>query len=103
MQENGKRSRLTAEQKFQIYQECSAPDAPVGAILRRHGLYPRALVKIRQQVKAGALTELGRNHYRKKTPVPYEDHAKVLAEKQAAEQALAQLAQEYLLLKKRSN
>ena len=103
MQENGKKNRLSPQLKFQIYQECSAPNAPIGEILRRHGLYPAALAKIRQQVEAGALKELGRNRYKKNPPVPYEEHIKILEEKRSAEQALSQITQEYLLLKKRVN
>lgn len=100
-EENGKKLKLSPEKKFQIYQECSAPNAPVGEILRRYGLYPNALTQIRHQVEAGALKELGRNRYKKKSPVAYEQYAKLLEEKQAQESALAQLTQEYLLLKKR--
>lgn len=100
-EENGKKVKLSAEKKFQIYQECSAPNAPIGEILRRYGLYPNALAQIRRQVEAGALKELGKNRYKKKTPVAYEQYAKLLEEKQAQESALAQLTQEYLLLKKR--
>jgi len=103
MQENGngQKKRLSPEQKFRIYQECSAPNAPIGEILRRCGLYPNALAQIRRQVEAGALKELGQNRYKKKSPVSYEQYAKLLEENQAQESALAQLTQEYLLLKKR--
>lgn len=104
MQEiNSKKIRLSPEKKFQIYQECSAPNAPIGEILRRYGLYPNALAQIRRQAEAGALKELGKNRYKKKAPVAYEQYAKLLEEKQAQESALAQLTQEYLLLKKRVN
>ena len=34
-----KRRYLIAEQKWQVYQECQQPNAKVGEILRRHGLY----------------------------------------------------------------
>ena len=34
-----KRKKLTAKEKWQIFLETTAKDAPVGEILRRHGLY----------------------------------------------------------------
>ena len=33
-----RRKKLTAREKWQIYQETNAKDAPTGEILRRHGL-----------------------------------------------------------------
>jgi transposase-like protein len=96
-----RRKKLTAEQKWQIFLETGAKNAPVGEILRRHGLYSSELTKIRQQVEAGALKELGKNRHKKKEAVPYEHYARLEAELFAKEKALAQMGEEYLLLKKR--
>src|SRR3989338_1204411 len=98
-----RRKKLRPEEKWQIFMETSANGAPVGEILRRHGLYASELTKIRQQVESGALRELGRNRHIKKAPVPYEEHARVAGELAAKEKALAQMGEEYLLLKKRVN
>ena len=99
-----RRKKLTAQEKWQIFLETSAKDAPVGEILRRHGLYSSDLTKIRKQVESGALQELGRKKYsRKPTSVPQEEHEKIKAELAAKEKALAQMGEEYLLLKKRTD
>jgi transposase-like protein len=95
-----KRKKLRPEEKWQIFMETNAKGAPVGEILRRHGLYASELTKIRQQVESGALKELGRNRHIKKEPVSYEEYARVGAELAAKEKALAQMSEEYLLLKK---
>ena len=98
------RKKLTAQEKWQIFLETSAKDAPVGEILRRHGLYSSDITKIRKQVESGALQELGRKKYsRKPTSVPQEEHEKIKTELAAKEKALAQMGEEYLLLKKRTD
>ena len=53
-----KRRFLTAEKKFQIYLEAQTSNQPIGELLRREGLYSTDLVRIRQQVKEGALQRL---------------------------------------------
>lgn len=100
----GRRKKMTAQEKWQIFLETSVKEAPVGEILRRHGLYSSDLTKIRQQVESGALQELGRNKYAKRLQqVPYDEYEKIKAELAAKEKALAQMSEEYLLLKKRTN
>lgn len=97
-----KRKKLTAAEKWQIYEETCAKGAPVGEILRRHGMYASELTKIRQQIEEAALKELGRNKYKKKPEtVDREEYEKLAAELQAKEKALAQMSEEYLLLKKK--
>lgn len=99
-----KRKKLTAQEKWQIFLETSVKGAPVGEILRRNGLYSSDLTKIRKQVESGALKELGRKKYSKKPQaVPYEEHEQLKAELSAKEKALAQMGEEYLLLKKRTD
>ena len=51
---------LTPEKKLQIFLEAQQGDKPVGEILRREGLYSSDLVRIREQVKEGALERRGR-------------------------------------------
>ena len=98
------RKKLSIEEKWRIYQETSVKDAPVSEILRKYGMYPGELTKIRQQVEAGAKKELGRNKYlKKKLDVSYSEHEKVKAELAGKEKALAEMGQEYLLIKKKVN
>lgn len=104
--EAGKRSRnkLSSQEKWQIFLETTIKDAPVGEILRRYGLYSADLTRIRRQVEAGALKELGENRNCKKAQtVSYKEYAKLSVELSAKEKALAQMGEEYLLLKKRVN
>jgi transposase-like protein len=98
-----KRRKLTAQEKWRIFLETSIKEAPVGEILRRYGLYSSELTKIRNQVESGALKELGRKKYsRKPQQVPYEEYERLRVELAAKEKALAQMSEEYLLLKKRT-
>jgi len=41
MESHGKkqRRRLSAEEKWNIYQECEKPGIKIGEVLRKHGLY----------------------------------------------------------------
>lgn len=65
---------------------------------------PRGTGKIRQQVESGAKNELGRNKYlKKKMDVSYSEHERVKAELLGKEKALAEMGQEYLLVKKKVN
>ena len=101
--EKGKK-KLNIEEKWQIYLETSAPGAQVGEILRKRGMYPAELAKIRAQVEEGAKKELGRNKYlKKRVDVNYNEHERVKADLAAKEKALAEMSQEYLILKKKVN
>lgn len=102
----GKRAKrfkdLTPPEKWQIFLETNAKDAPVGEILRRYGLYSSELTRIRRQAEAGALKEfgMGRNST-KAQPVPYSQYVRLETELAAKEKALAQMSEEYLLIKKK--
>lgn len=99
-----RRKKLTAREKWQIYQETSVKGAPVGEILRKHGLYSSELTKIRRQVEEAALRELGRRRYsRKPETVPYEEYTRLKEELAGKEKALAHMSEEYLILKKRTD
>ena len=93
---------LTPTEKWQIFQETNAKDAPVGEILRRYGLYSSDLTRIRRQAEAGALKEFGMGRNSKKAQVvPYSQYARLEMELTAKEKALAQMSEEYLLIKKK--
>lgn len=99
-----RRKKLTAREKWQLYQETSVKDAPVGEILRKYGFYSSELTKIRRQVEEAALKELGRRRYsRKPETVSYEEYTRLKEELASKEKALAQMSEEYLILKKRTD
>ena len=98
-----KRRFLTAEKKFQIYLEAQTQDKPVGELLRREGLFSTDLARIRQQVKEGALQRLGAKPGRKESQVSAEVHAALKHELQEKERALADLAVELAILRKKTN
>jgi len=99
-----RRKKLTPQEKWQVFLETSAKHAPIGEILRRYGLRSAELTKIRRQVEAGALKELRVNRNSKKAQtVSYLEYLRVEAELSAKEKALAQMGEEYLLLKKRTD
>jgi transposase-like protein len=107
MEENVKRNgrkKFGPEEKWRIYVETSVPGVQIGEVLRKYGMYPAELAKIRKQVEEGAKKELGRNKYRKKPEsVDYNEYEKIKTELSAKEKALAEMGQEYLILKKKVN
>ena len=99
------RVKLTPEQMFDIYQECSVPGAPVKAILQRHGLAPWELAIIRKKIRHAALDTLAQTSHqgRKKQVVDADTFRKVAQELSDAKDALAAVGHELSLLKKRVN
>lgn len=95
-----RRRRLTAQRKFEIFLECSAPGAPIGEILRREGLYSSDLARIRDQVRDAAVERLKEGPGRKRKVMPPEEVDRLVRELQEKERALAALSVEYLALKK---
>ncbi len=101
--ETKKRRYLRAEKKFQIYLETQRPDQPVGEILRREGMFSTDLARIRQQVREGALQRLSAKPGRKVELVSAEAHEKLKADLEAKERALADLAVELTILRKKTS
>jgi hypothetical protein len=99
------RIKLTPEQLFNIYLECSAPGAPVKTILERYGLRPWDLVAIRKKVKAASLEALAnpKRQGKKQQVIPVEQYQKTLKELEETKDALATVGHELSLLKKRTN
>lgn len=95
--------KLTPEQMFNIYVETSSASAPVKSILQRYGLKPWELVEIRKKVRAGAVEALAKKGKRGRPvqAVALEEHHRVGRELQEAKDALATVAHELALLKKR--
>jgi hypothetical protein len=106
IQNNGlKKPKLTPEQLFDIYQECSMPNAPVKAILERCGLKPWHLIALRKRIKQAALSELSNPSKpgRKKSMVSVESLAQSDKELAQVKDALAAVGHELALLKKKTN
>ena len=98
-----KRRFLTAEKKFQIYLEAQSTDKPVGELLRREGLFSTDLARIRQQVKEGALQRLSAKPGKKREAVNTGAYDAIKRELQDKERALADLAVELAILRKKTN
>ena len=98
-----KRRFLSPEKKFQIYLEAQNANVPVGEILRREGLYSNDLVRIRKQVREGALEHLGARPGAKQKTVAKQDYDALKKELEEKERALAEQAVELAILRKKTN
>ena len=98
-----KRRFLSAEKKFQIYLEAQSPDKPVGELLRREGLFSTDLARIRQHVKEGALQRLSAKPGKKRDAPDTGAYDALRRELQDKERALADLAVELAILRKKTN
>ena len=98
-----KRRFLSPEKKFQIYLESQSTDQPIGALLRREGLFSTDLARIRQQVKEGALQRLSAKPGQKRDTVDTHAYDAIKQELQDKERALADLAVELAILRKKTN
>ena len=98
-----KRRFLSAEKKFQIYLEAQDAHKPVGEILRREGLYSTDLARIRQHVKEGALQRLSAKPGKKQELVDLDAYEALKRELQDKERALADLAVELAILRKKTS
>jgi len=101
----GKRKRrlLSPEKKFQIFLESISGKIPVGEILRREGMYSTDLVRIRQKAQEGALERLADRPGAKKKTVARDDYEALKRELEDKERALAELALELAILRKKTN
>jgi transposase-like protein len=104
-QEKGRKKRryLSAEKKYQLFLEAQRTDTPVGEVLRREGLYSTDLQRIREQVKEGALERLAAGPGRKKKMVDQEEYERLKKELEEKERAMADLAVELAILRKKTN
>lgn len=102
MTERQKRTRLTAQRKFQIYLDTRGPEAPVGEVLRKNGLTLEDLRAIEEAVESGAIQSLKvrTGHHKLPTDVTGEQYAALARELREKERALADLVVENQLLKK---
>ena len=98
-----KRRFLTAEKKFQIYLEAQSTEKPIGELLRREGLFSTDLARIRHQVKEGALQRLSAKPGKKREAVDTSAYDAIKRELQDKERALADLAVELAILRKKTS
>ncbi len=96
-----RRRFLSPEKKFQIFLEAQTEKAPVGEILRREGIYSTDLVRIRQKVREGALERLADRPGAKRKMVPCEDYEALKRELEEKERAIAKMAVELAMLRKK--
>ena len=98
-----KKRVLSPEKKFQIFLETQRGDRPVGEILRREGLYSSDLVRIRQQVRDGAVENLATRPGRKRRTVSADEYEILKRELEGKDRALADLSVELTVLRKKTN
>ena len=101
--EKRKRRFLSAEKKYQLFLEAQRADVPAAEILRREGLYATDLARIRQKVKEGALERLAVRPGVKKKTVASEQYEALKQDLEEKERALAELAVEVAILRKKTN
>ena len=98
-----KKNKLTPEQMYEIFLECTSPQAPVKDILERYNLKPWELSGIRKRIREAAIQTLAKpaKRGRKQKSIPVEQHQQSLKELQQAKDALTTIGYELTLLKKR--
>ena len=104
-EEDGKRKRrfLSPEKKYQLFLEAQRGDVSAAEILRREGLYSTDLARIRQKVKEAALERLAVRPGPKKKTVALEQYEALKRDLEEKERALAELAVEVAILRKKTN
>jgi transposase-like protein len=100
-----RKRRLTAEDKWRIYQECQQPGAKIGEILRKNGLYSSDFQTIKKAVQEGALERLrqSRPGRRKEETVAVAEFERLRMELETKEKALAEMSVLFTTLKKKVN
>jgi len=101
--ERKKRRFLSPEKKYQIFLEAQRSDVAAAEILRREGLYATDLARIRQKVKEAALERLAARPGAKKKTVALEHYEALKRDLEEKERALAELAVEVAILRKKTN
>jgi transposase-like protein len=101
--ETRKRRFLSPEKKYQLFLEAQRGDIPAAEILRREGLFSTDLARIRQKVKEGALERLADRPGVKKKTVALEQYEALKRDLEEKERALAELAVEVAILRKKTN
>jgi transposase-like protein len=98
-----KRRFLSPEKKYQIFLETQRGDAHAGEILRREGIYSTDLARIRQKVQEGALERLADRPGARRKKVAIEQYEALKRDLEEKERALAEMAVEVSILRKKTN
>jgi len=98
-----KRRFLSPEKKYQIFLEAQRGDTHAGEILRREGLYSTDLARIRQKVQDGALERLADRPGTRRKKVALEQYEALKRDLEEKERALAEMAVEVAILRKKNN
>ena len=98
-----RRRILSPDKKYQIFLEAQRGDKSSAEILRREGLYSTDLARIRQKVKEGALERLADRPGAKRKTVSLEQYEALKRDLEEKERALAELAVEVAILRKKTN
>lgn len=103
--EKKEKIKLTTEEMFNIFLECSVANAPVKQILERYHIKPWHLVEIRKIVKEASLEALSNKGKRKgkKQYITLERFQSVCRELDQTKDALSAVGHELALSKKRVN
>ena len=99
----GKRRRLPAEKKYELFLEAERGTQPLGELLRREGMYSSDLARIRNQVKEGALERLRARSGPRPRTVSLDEYTALKQELEAKERAMADLSVELAILRKKTN
>lgn len=101
-----KRRIIPAEKKYAIVEEIKRDGSTKTEVMRREGLYSADLQRFEEVAREGAIKALGQSHpgrkkkYAEVTPEAYESLKRDLDRR---EKALAELAIEFTILKKKVN
>jgi transposase len=100
-----KRRKLSPEKKFSILEELKHNPDSKAEILRREGLYSTDIQRFEEVAREGAIKALSRSRPGKKRQyeVPIEQYESLKKELERKEQALAEFAVEFTILKKKVN
>jgi len=98
-----RRRILSPDKKYQIFLEAQRGDKSLAEILRREGLYSTDLARIRQKVKEGALERLADRPGAKRKTVSLEQYEALKRDLEEKERALAELAVEVAISRKKTN
>jgi len=97
-----KRRYLSPEEKFEIFLEATRGDVQIGAVLRKWGIHSSDLKRIRETVKAGALSQFQARRSRKPM-VSAQEVERLAKEKERLKQTIVEQSVELSLFKKSVN
>lgn len=100
-----KKRKLSAEKKYQILEEIKVNPKKKAEILRREGLYRSDIIRFETTARTGAIKALEQQGQGKKKviEVSIQEYERIKCELEAKDKTLADLAVDYMILKKKVN